>query len=41
MKNIKTADIVNIVSEMCIQANHYLSDDMNSRLKNSVNTEKS
>ena len=41
MKNIKTADIVNIVREMCIQANHYLSDDMNSRLKNSVNTEKS
>ena len=41
MKDIKTADIVNIVSEMCIQANHYLSDDMNSRLKNSVNTEKS
>lgn len=41
MKNIKTIDIISTVKDMCIRANHYLSDDMNSKLKNAINTEKS
>lgn len=41
MKNIRTQDIINTVKEMCIQANHYLSDDMTTRLRESITTEKS
>ncbi|MCR5581354.1 MAG: fumarate hydratase [Pseudobutyrivibrio sp.] len=41
MKIIKTQHVVETVKEMCILANHYLSEDMNSRLKNAVNTEES
>ncbi len=41
MKVIETKDIIETVSEMCIRANHYLSDDMKLALNNSVNSEKS
>ena len=41
MKIIDTTTISDNVKEMCIEANHYLSEDMNSALKNAVNTEKS
>ena len=38
---VKTEEIVQNVKEMCIQANHYLSKDMDEALKCAVNTEKS
>ena len=41
MKNLQTITIRDTVKEMCIQANHYLSEDMNLALKNAVDTEKS
>ncbi len=41
MKIIKTEDIIKNVGEMCILANHYLSQDMNSKLKDATKTEKS
>ncbi|CBK75576.1 hydro-lyases, Fe-S type, tartrate/fumarate subfamily, alpha region [Butyrivibrio fibrisolvens 16/4] len=41
MKNLQTNIIRDTVKEMCIQANHYLSEDMNLALKNAVDTEKS
>ena len=41
MKNLKTDIIIETVKDMCISANHYLSDDMNEALKNAVETEKS
>ena len=41
MKIIDTTTISDNVKDMCIEANHYLSPDMMSALKNAVNTEKS
>jgi fumarate hydratase subunit alpha len=41
MKNLQTNIIRDTVKDMCIQANHYLSEDMNLALKNAVDTEKS
>ena len=41
MKIIDTTTISDNVKDMCIEANHYLSPDMKSALKNAVNTEKS
>ena len=41
MREIDANEIINTVSEMCFLANHYLSDDMNERLKNALVTEKS
>ena len=41
MKNLQTTIIRDTVKEMCIQANHYLSEDMNLELKKAVDTEKS
>ncbi|SHJ37573.1 fumarate hydratase [Pseudobutyrivibrio xylanivorans] len=41
MKNLQTEIIRDTVKEMCIQANHYLSEDMNLALKKAVDTEKS
>ena len=38
---VKTEEIIQNVKEMCIQANHYLSKDMDEALKCAVNTEKS
>lgn len=41
MKNIKTETIIETVKEMCISANHYLSDDMSLALKRALDDEKS
>ena len=41
MRNINVSEIVDNIKEMCIEANHYLSKDMDIALKNAVNTEKS
>ena len=41
MKILQAKIIRDTVKEMCIQANHYLSEDMNLALKNAVDTEKS
>ena len=41
MKIIDTTTISDNVKEMCIEANYYLSEDMNSALKNATNSEKS
>lgn len=41
MRTIQTNDVINAVKEMCISANHYLSDDMKKALEKSVSTEKS
>ncbi|MBR5637863.1 MAG: fumarate hydratase [Pseudobutyrivibrio sp.] len=41
MKNLQTTIIRDTVKEMCIQANHYLSEDMNLALKKAVDTEQS
>ncbi len=41
MKNIKTQDITNAIKEMCIEANHYLSEDMTKRLKDAASKEES
>ncbi|QFJ54192.1 fumarate hydratase [Pseudobutyrivibrio xylanivorans] len=41
MKIISTATVVENVKEMCIRANHYLSEDMNLALNKAVDTEKS
>ena len=41
MKIINTTTISDNVKDMCIEANYYLSTDMNSALKNAINTEKS
>ncbi len=40
MKIIKTQDITKTVKEMCIEANHYLSDDMQKALSNACDQEK-
>lgn len=41
MRNITTREITQNIKEMCILANHYLSEDMKARLKNSIDTEES
>ena len=41
MKIINTTTISDNVKEMCIEANYYLSEDMNSALKNATKSEKS
>ncbi len=41
MRIIKAEDIIRNVKEMCIEANHYLTADMDKALKLAVNTEKS
>lgn len=41
MRIINVEDIVRNVKEMCIEANHFLTDDMDLALKEAVNTEKS
>lgn len=41
IRNILSDEIVKNVKEMCIEANHYLSEDMGHVLKNAVITEKS
>ncbi len=41
IRTIQTDEIIKNVKEMCIQANHYLSSDMDAAMKNAVTTEKS
>ncbi len=41
MREINVSDIVENIKEMCIEANHFLADDMICAMKNAVNTEKS
>ena len=41
MKTIDVSEITRNISEMCIEANHYLTSDMECALKNAVSTEKS
>lgn len=41
MKTIDVNEITKTVKEMCIEANHFLSDDMKCALKDAVDTEKS
>ncbi len=41
MRTIQTEDITRNIKEMCIEANHFLTPDMDEALKNAVSTEKS
>lgn len=41
MRIIQTAEITQNIKEMCIEANHFLTPDMDEALKNAVSTEKS
>ncbi len=41
MRDIKSTDIIEAVSQMCIEATHYLSEDMNKALLDAVDTEES
>ena len=41
MRSINVEEITKNIKEMCIQANYYLSEDMNKALKNATGTEKS
>ena len=41
MRKINVNDITKHIKEMCIEANHFLSNDMSIALENAVNTEKS
>lgn len=41
MKTINVSEITKNIKEMCIEANHFLTSDMDEALKNAVNTEKS
>lgn len=41
IKSIHTEEIIRNVKEMCVQANHFLSPDMDERLKAAVETERS
>ena len=41
IRTIQTSEITKNVKEMCIEANHYLSKDMDEAMKNAVQTEKS
>ena len=41
IRTINTSEITNNIKEMCIQANHYLSADMDAAMKKAVTTEQS
>lgn len=41
IREINSSEITETIKEMCISANHYLSDDMDKALKNATETEKS
>ena len=36
MRTVRTEDIIKNIKEMCIEANHFLSEDMRQVLNNSV-----
>ena len=41
IRTVNTDDIVKNIKEMCIEANHYLSKDMDKALKDATASEKS
>lgn len=41
MRTIKTSEITKNIKEMCIEANHYLSSDMDEAMKHAIKTEES
>ena len=41
IRTVNTDDIVKNIKEMCIEANHFLSEDMSAAMKNAVQTEES
>lgn len=41
MRTIKTGEIIHAIKEMCIEANHYLTEDMKQALDHAAETEKS
>ena len=41
MRTINVSDVTANIKEMCIEANHYLTPDMDEALKKAVDTEKS
>ena len=41
IRTVNTEDIVKNIKEMCIEANHYLSKDMDKALKDATASEKS
>ena len=41
IREINVKELTENISEMCIQANHYLSPDMDTCMKQAVETEKS
>ena len=40
MRTIKTDEIIHTIKEMCIEANHYLTEDMEQALNHATETEK-
>ena len=41
IRTVKTEEIARNIKEMCIEANHYLSKDMDTAMKKAVQTEES
>ena len=41
MRTVKVEEIIHNIKEMCIEANHYLTDDMQQALAHAVDTENS
>ena len=41
MRNVHVSEITRNITEMCIEANHFLSEDMSAAMKNAVQTEES
>lgn len=41
IRTVQTSEVTKNIREMCIEANHYLSKDMDTAMKNAVSTEKS
>lgn len=41
MRNVHVSEITRNIKEMCIEANHFLSEDMSAAMKNAVQTEES
>ena len=41
IRNINSEEITKSIKEMCIEANHFLAEDMDKALKNAVTAEKS
>ena len=41
IRTIQTAELVNVVKEMCIKANHFLAPDMDRAMKDALESERS